>query len=314
MSSSPIMIDAATLRQHLPFPALIAALRAAFAAGAEAPLRHRHALGDADTLLLMPAWSNGADGTMGVKIVSVFPGNNRLGMAAVSSTYLLCDRATGRHLAVLDGGELTGRRTAAASALAADYLARDDARRLLVVGAGHVAGLLPAAMAAVRPIRTVRVWNHRPERRDRLVAALRADGFDAAATDDLAAEAACCDIVSCATLSTVALIEGAWLRPGVHVDLVGSYTPSMREVDDAVMSRARAYIDTDAALSEAGDITQALTSGALARAAIAGDLAALCRGEIAGRRDGGEITLFKSVGSALEDLAAARLAWASWPG
>lgn len=323
MSSSPIMIDAATVRRHLPYSALIAALRAAFVAGCEVPLRHRHALSDTDSLLLMPAWrrprdggANGAmgaemEGAMGVKIVSVFPGNNARGLAAVSSTYLLCDAATGRHLAVLDGGEITGRRTVGASALAADFLARRDSRRLLVVGAGHIAGLATEAMAAVRDIAAVRVWNHRPARRDGLVAALRAQGFDAAATDDLAGSAGWADIITCATLSTTPVIQGAWLRPGVHLDLMGGYTPQMRETDDAAIARARVFIDTEAALAEAGDITQPIASKVLAQDAIQGDLAALCRGLAAGRRDGGEITLFKSVGSAIEDLAAARLAYAA---
>jgi ornithine cyclodeaminase len=308
------MIDAATLRERLPFPALIAALRDAFLDGATVPLRHRHPLGGLNSLLLMPAWTErgeAARSALGVKIVSVFPGNNARGQAAVNSTYLLCCAETGRHLAVMDGGEITGRRTVAASALAASFLARRDARSLLVVGSGHVAGLTPSAMAAVRDIATVRVWNHRPAGALALARRLRDEGFDAEAVTDLRAAAGDADIISCATLSSVPLIEGAWLRPGVHVDLVGSYTPAMREADDAAMARARVFIDTEAALAEAGEITQALESGALRPDGIAGDLAALCRGDIAGRNDAEEITLFKSVGSALEDLAAARLACAS---
>jgi ornithine cyclodeaminase len=310
MSSSPIMIDAATVRRHLPYPALIAALRAAFVEGCEVPLRHRHALSESDSLLLMPAWSAASGGAAGVKIVSVFPGNNARGLAAVSSTYLLCEAATGRHLAVLDGGEITGRRTVGASALAADFLARPDSRRLLVVGAGHIAGLAAEAMAAVRGITEVRVWNHRPERRDALVLQLRAQGFHAEASDDLAQSAGWADIITCATLSTTPLIRGEWLRPGVHLDLMGGYTRQMRETDDAAIARASVFIDTDAALAEGGDITQPIDAGVLSRDAIRGDLAALCRGLATGRQDASEITLFKSVGSAIEDLAAARLAFA----
>ena len=294
----PAIIDQAETARRLPFPALIAALRAGFIAGADAPLRHRHDLAEAGgTLLLMPAWRGAA--TMGVKIVTVFPENGKRGLNAVSSTYLLCDGRTGQHLAIIDGNELTARRTAAASALAGDYLARRDARHLLVVGSGHVASMLPAAWAAVRPIDTVTVWNIRPEGAERLAASLRGQGFKAMAATDLQACVASADIVSCATLASRPLIAGRWLRPGMHLDLIGAYRPDMREADSEAMRRARVFIDTDAALAEAGDLTQA---GPLE---IQGSLTTLCRGEHPGRQNDGEITVFKSVGSAIEDLAAA---------
>jgi ornithine cyclodeaminase/alanine dehydrogenase-like protein (mu-crystallin family) len=255
----------------------------------------------------MPAWCAG--GLVGVKLVSVFPGNGARGLPAVSSSYLLCDGQTGRHLALIDGTEITGRRTAAASALAASFLARTDATVLLVVGAGHIAGLIPAAYAVVRPIRHVLVWNVRAAGAERLAARLRTSGFTAEAVSDLADAVQRADIVSCATLARAPLILGEWLRPGVHLDLIGSFTPAMREADDTAVRRARVFIDTDAALAEAGDLIGPLAGGALRRADIAGDLARLCHREVPGRRDGSEITLFKSVGSALEDLAAAALAY-----
>jgi len=296
--TGPEIVDQATTAARLPFPALIAALRAAFVAGAEAPLRHRHMLAEANgTLLLMPAWSGKA--ALGVKIVTVWPDNGRLGLNAVASTYLLCDGATGRHLAIIDGNELTARRTAAASALAGHYLARDDASHLLVVGAGHVASMLAPAWAAVRPIRTVTVWNRSAAGAERLAAALRGDGFDAQATTDLPAAVAAADVVSCATLAAEPVVLGTWLRPGTHLDLIGAYRPDMREADTAAVQMARVFIDTEAALVEAGDLTQA---GVLA---VEGSLFSLCRGEAPGRRSAAEITLFKSVGSAIEDLAAA---------
>jgi len=298
------LIDAAATRAALPMPRLIDALCRAFVAGAETPLRHRHALPDGASLLLMPAWQGPA---LGVKLVTVFPGNGARGLNAVSATYLLCDGATGRHLAIMDGNEITGRRTAAASALAGRYLARDDAAHLLIVGSGHVARLMAEAWRAVRPIVRVTVWNIRRPGADRLAAALRAQGIDAGATDDLAAAVAAADIVSCATLSHVPLVQGAWLRPGTHLDLVGAYLPSMREADDAAVRRSRVFIDTEAALVEAGDIIQPLHAGVIGRDDIAGTLFSLCRGEVPGRRDATEITLFKSVGSAIEDLAAATL-------
>jgi ornithine cyclodeaminase len=309
MLSGPRLIDAARTRAGLPMDRLIDALGRAFVAGAETPLRHRHALPGGASLLLMPAWQAG--GSIGVKLVTVFPGNGALGLNAVSSTYLLCDAATGRHLAILDGNEITGRRTAAASALAGRYLARADASHLLIVGSGHVAGLLAQAWRVVRPVTRVTVWNVRRPGADRLAAALRAEGFDAAATDDLAAAVATADIVSCATLSHAPLVRGAWLRPGTHLDLVGAYLPAMREADDEAVRRARVFIDTDAALAEAGDLIQPMQAGVIGRDAIAGSLFSLCRGEVTGRRDATEITLFKSVGSAIEDLAAATLVMSS---
>ena len=305
----PVVIDQARTRAALPFPRLIQALREAFIAGAEVPLRHRHAVAGGDgTLLLMPSWQGRT--AMGIKLVTVFPGNGARGLNSVFSTYLLCDGATGRHLAIIDGNEITARRTAAASALAGDFLARRDASRLLIVGAGHVAGMLAQAWAAVRPISAVTIWNPRPARAQALAVTLRAEGFDATANEDLESATRDADIVSCATLASEPLIHGAWLRPGTHLDLIGGYRPDMREADDATVKRARIYIDTDAALAEAGDLTQPLAAGVITRADIQADLAALCRGTAGGRTAGQEITLFKSVGSAIEDLAAAALVWA----
>jgi len=306
--AGPIVIDHAATRAALPFPRLIQALREAFIAGAEVPLRHRHAVAGGDgTLLLMPSWQGRA--AMGVKLVTVFPGNGALGLNSVFSTYLLCDGATGQHLAVIDGNEITGRRTAAASALAGSFLARPDAARLLIAGAGHIAGMMAQAWSAVRPIRTVAVWNPRPARAETLAAALRAEGYDAAATTDLESATASADIVSCATLASAPIIKGAWLRPGTHLDLIGGYRPDMREADDTAARRSRIFIDTDAALAEAGDLTQPLAAGIITRADILADLASLCRGNDPGRTAPEEITLFKSVGSAIEDLAAAMLVW-----
>jgi ornithine cyclodeaminase len=308
---APIVIDLARARASLAYERLVPALRAAFVAGAEAPQRHVHNLaapGAATaTLLVMPAWRGRS--VLGVKIVTVFPENGARGLNAVFSTYLLCDGATGRPLALIDGNEITGRRTPAASALAGDYLARRDAASLVVVGAGHIASGLAPAWASVRPIRTVLVWDIDAARAAALAASLAGKGFDARATDDLEAAVRQADIVSCATLATSPLVRGAWLRPGTHLDLIGGFRPDMREADDEAVRRARVFIDTEAALKEAGDLLAPLASGALRRDEVAGDLAGLCSGATGGRRDEAEITLFKSVGTALEDLAAAALVW-----
>jgi ornithine cyclodeaminase/alanine dehydrogenase-like protein (mu-crystallin family) len=297
-------IDAA-----LDFPALVAALDQAFRGGLTAPTRHHHVVpleGEADaTHLLMPAWG---EGVIGVKIVNVFPGNGARGLAAVQGVYVIQDGRTGQTLAVLDGTRLTAWRTAAASALAARRLARKDARRLTLVGSGALAPFLARAHASVRPIAEIVVWNHRPEGAKTLAARLGQEGFAAQAEEDLQNAVAGADIISSATLSTAPLFRGAWLEPGQHVDLVGAFNMTMREADDLALQRARVFVDTPDALEEGGDVAQAIRDGALAKSAVVADLAALARGA-PGRETDEEITLFKSVGASIEDLAAAALVW-----
>ena len=309
------MIDAAAVDRSLSFAGLVETLRTAFRDGAVQPVRHHHTIerpdGAASTLLLMPAWTDfqragtSDGGFVGVKIVTVSPDNNAVGKPAVMGLYLLLDGRTGEPLALIDGQRLTQWRTACASALAASYLAREDAASLLVIGAGALSPFLARAHAAVRPIRRIRIWNRTPANAGNVVAGLADLGLDVAVAADLDAAVAEADIVSSCTISTDPLVKGALLEPGTHVDLVGGFTPTMREADDEAIRRARVHVDTLAgATKEAGDIVQPLASGVLARDAIAGDLFGLARGEIAGRGSAQEITLFKSVGAALEDLAA----------
>jgi len=298
-------IDTETTRRHLGFPALIDALRAMFVSGCEAPARHVHHIGDAGTLLVMPAWRSGM--RLGLKTVTIFPANAAHRLPALHSTYLLFDAATGAPLAQIDGDEITSRRTAAASALAASMLARADASRLLIVGSGRVASLIADAMQAVRPLDEVTVWNHRAAGARDLAATLQAQGHAARATEDLADAVAHADIVSCATLSSTALIRGEWLRAGTHLDLIGSFTPQMREADAACFAISRVYVDTPEALAKSGDVLEAIAAGAFDPARLQGTLADLCLGTRPGRSDAGERTLFKAVGNALEDLAAAEL-------
>lgn len=302
------VIDADATRAALPFPALIEALRAAFAQGAVIPPRHHHTVVQPDgaqgILLLMPAWQAG--GYLGVKIATVFPQNGARGLPGVNATYLLCDGSTGVPVALIDGDQLTARRTIAASALAAGYLARDDSSRLLVVGAGRVGRLAAEAFAAVRPIRQVAVWNPSPARADALVETLWEQGFDAARADDLEAATRVADIVTCATLATAPLIRADWLAPGSHLDLIGGFTPAMREAEDGCFAGARVFVDTVEAVAEAGDLIDPIAAGVLDRAGI-GTLAELCSGTAAGRCDPHERTVFKSVGTALSDIAAAVL-------
>jgi ornithine cyclodeaminase len=210
-------------------------------------------------------------------------------------------------LALMDGDTITARRTAAASALAAGWLARPDAGHLLVVGAGRIARLLPAAYRCVRPIARVSVWARRAGAAAALVQALRADGFAAVAVDDLATAVSAADITSCATLSTAPLVQGAWLQPGSHLDLIGSFTPGMREADDACLAGAALFVDTEEALTKSGDLAVPLARGVITAGDLRGTLTALARGTSTGRRSATERTVFKSVGTALEDLAAAML-------
>jgi ornithine cyclodeaminase/alanine dehydrogenase-like protein (mu-crystallin family) len=296
--------DAAATARALAFPALIQALERMFRDGCEAPARQVHAVGDALTALIMPAWQPGR--YFGVKLVNVARGNAALGLPAVSATYQLFDANTGVPLALIDGGELTVRRTAAASALAASRLARADARHLLVVGAGRVGSLLAPAYRAVRALDDVMVWSRDPNSAERLAAALVVDGLPARAVTDLAAAASSADIVSCATLAAEPLIHGDWLAPGTHLDLIGGFTPAMREADDACFAGADVWIDTPDALAKAGDLMHPIASGALRPGDVRGTLAELCTAPSALRQAGAR-TVFKSVGTAIEDLAAAIL-------
>ena len=191
--------------------------------------------------------------------------------------------------------------------MAARFLAREDAGHLLVVGSGRVARLLPSAYREVRAIREVTVWSRDHDAALRLAAELSADGFDAHASGDLEAAVRRADIVSCATLSTEPLIRGEWLQAGSHLDLIGGFTPQMREADDACFAGARVFVDTAEALQKSGDLLGPMSRGVFAPADVCATLEALCRGAHPGRRDARERTVFKSVGTALEDLAAAML-------
>ena len=291
------------------------ALRDAFAGDIVVPVRHHHDIhrpeGEA-TLLLMPAWTGASqtEAFVGTKIVSVYPMNGARHLPAVMGTYLLMDGTTGAPLVTLDGARLTTWRTAAASALAARYLARKDAAILTMIGAGAMSPFLIRAHCAARPIERVLLWNHNPGRAHDLAAKLKAEGLPVEAVDNREAAIRQADIVSAATLTTTPLIEGAWLKPGTHVDGVGAFKPSMRETDDEVVRRASVFCDTKAgALKEGGDLFQPIRDGVIKAEDVKADLFDLARGTHQGRSKAEEITFFKSVGSAIEDLAAAIAVW-----
>lgn len=288
------------VHRALPWERLASAIEQAFVAGAEVPLRHAHALSASDTLLLMPAWNARLIVT---KLVTVIPG----AASTVCASVLALDRTSGEPLALLDGEAVTLRRTAATSALAARRLARADAESMLLVGTGRLAPWMARAHAALRPrLRRIEVWGRRPDAVAALARQLAAEGLPAASVNDLEPAVRRAGIVCCATTSTEPLVQGAWLAPGTHLDLVGGFRRDMREADDAAVAAAQVVVDTYAgALAEAGDLVQPLAAGRIDRRHVQAELAELLRGDHPGRQDPAAITLFKSVGTALEDLAAA---------
>lgn len=297
---------------HLPFDSLIQAIDAMFIEGCNVPLRQNHTIEcgpdqSAGTLLVMPAWQTGK--YIGIKTVSIFPSNTACGLPGLHSVFILIDATTGVPLSMLDGNTITSRRTAAASALAARFLSRSDASRLLLIGTGRVGSLIPEAYAAIRPIKSVAVWDVNTAAAQSLVASLNARGFSAELVTDIERATQQADIVSCATLSTEPIVKGSWLSPGTHLDLIGGFTPTMRETDDACFAETSVFVDTEEALLKAGDILSPMNSGVFSKEMTRATLTQLCRHERPGRRHRDEVTVFKAVGTALEDLAAATLAY-----
>jgi ornithine cyclodeaminase len=253
------VVTADEIDRVLGYPALVDALAEAFRAEIEAPAKIAHMIpqpsGHQAKFILMPAWTQNGERLIGCKLVSVFPDNARAGLPSVLGSYVLMSGDTGAPLAAMDGTRLTLWRTAAASALAARYLAREDAGHLVMVGAGALAPFLIRAHMSVRPIARVTLWNRTRSRAVRTAFALTAGGLDVEIADDLEAAVREADIVSCATLSDQPLVRGAWLKKGAHVDLVGAYTPKTREADNAAVARARVYVDCrESAPKGSGDI------------------------------------------------------------
>lgn len=311
------MLDAAAIRAATPWTALMEAIAETLAdPGASAPERHVHPLplpgGSQGSLLVMPAWRAGD--VVGVKTVTYFPTNSVTATPTINAGYLLFDGEGGRLVAALDGDELTVRRTAAASALAAGYLARPDARRLLVVGTGRLAPALALAHARGRDLGSIEVWGRRAGRAEAVADILATEGVDAVVAEDLTAAVGRADLICCATGATEPLIAGRLLRPGTHLDLVGSFRADMREADDEVLRRAAVFVDTRAGALRAGDLAGPLSRGVIGAGDILADLADLVTGRHPGRETSEQITLFKSAGFALADLAAARLVRERHPG
>lgn len=307
-----LVLDEKMTRAALPFPKLMEAIAKMFAGECVTPLRHHHDMKvpgeSAATLLLMPCWVPG--GHSGVKILNLFPDNHTRSLPTIIGQYLLSSARTGEMLALVEGGELTARRTAATSALASRYLSKEDATHMVMVGTGRLALNLVEAHSAVRPLKAVSVWGRDTSKAEVLVQQIEALGLSATVANDLSTACRGADIISCATLSNRPLVQGAWLKEGAHLDLVGAFKPTMRESDDTAVTRSRVYVDTyEGATHEGGDIVIPLQTGILDKADIQAELRQLVTGERQGRKSSQEITMFKSVGAALEDLAGAVLAY-----
>ena len=306
-------VSAEQLEKLLDYPSVVACLKEAFCGDYTVPNRHHHdfknpPMGVDSTLLLMPAWE--AEGFLGVKLIVVSPENSQFDLPAIQGLYFLFDKLKGTPLAQVEAKTLTGIRTAAASALASKFLSRENSERLLMVGTGALAPRLIHAHCSVRPIKEVVIWGRNFAKAEKIAASMQLEGMNVLATADLAKATTQADIISVATLSEEPLIFGENLRTGQHIDLVGSFKPNMREADDEVIKRAILYADVkEMATKESGDLAIPLEKGLIQMEDIKDDLFGLSRKKVLARQTDSEITLFKSVGHALEDLAAAKLAY-----
>ena len=302
--------DRENVASSLQYGILIEALRKAFSSKITAPERVQHTIknknGSDATLLLMPAWKIGEH--IGIKIVSVFPENTTNNMNAVHANYFLVNANDGKPVAVMDGTELTLRRTACASALAADYLVNKNVDTLLMIGTGNLAPHMIKAHCVVRNYSRILIWGRNEEKAERLALSLNIKDKEILAKNDIKEALNVADVISCATLTQKPLIMGDWIKPGQHLDLVGAFTPDMAEADSKAIAMSKVVVDTyEGALSESGELINALKEGRIKKKHILSDLRELVLEEKDIRTDSNDITLFKSVGTALEDLATAEL-------
>jgi ornithine cyclodeaminase/alanine dehydrogenase-like protein (mu-crystallin family) len=296
------LVNAQELVALLPMEAAIDALERAFG-GPQLPLapERSHLEVEGGTLLLMPA--SGPEG-VGVKLVTVAPGNPERGLPLVQAVYVLFDGETLSPVAIIDGAVLTAIRTGAVSGVATRYLAREDASRLVIFGAGTQARAHLDAMRAVRDVTILHVVSRTRERAEALVDRARTEGLEAAAADPSAVADA--DIICTCTTSREPLFDGSLLSPGAHVNAVGAFEPDARELDDATVRRGRLVVETrEAALAEAGDLVIPMIAGVIREADIVAELSEVVQGKEV-RRSSDDVTVFKSVGVAFEDLVVAR--------
>ncbi|XP_059629161.1 protein SAR DEFICIENT 4 [Cornus florida] len=317
----PIFIDTPTLRSLLSYKTLIHHLQTSLPSASstiQSPIRQSHQTSPSSSLLLMPSWSLSSSlPYIGVKLVTHHPHNSTLNLPAVHATYALFNSLTGQPLASMDGTELTLHRTSCVSALASMYLARPESQTLLMIGAGSLAPhLIRAHLTAIPTIKKVIIWNRTLDKARKLAQTMSSDdqlkGLCFESNGCLEEVVGAADIVSCATNSETPLVNGADLKAGTHLDLVGSFQHSMRECDDEAIRRGRVFVDNAAAMEEAGELVGAFERGVISREEIGGCLVELIRGEKVGRREDSEITVFKSVGSAVVDVVSAQLVYETY--
>jgi ornithine cyclodeaminase len=303
-----VVLDADDVARAAPYGELVDALRAGHLRAPAVCERIVYGPeGAPERFMALPAWQPGE--AIGIKLVTIFPGNPGNGLPSVQAVVLLFDGVTGEAQALIDGTELTYRKTAADSALGSQLLSRPDSRTLLMVGAGGLAPHLIGAHRAVRPsIDRVLIWNRTRAKAEALVAAGVADEV----VDDLDAGVAGADIVSTATMTREPLIRGELLRPGTHLDCVGAFLPDHREVDDDAVVRSELFVDSrHATLEEGGDLVIPIAAGVIDASHVRADLFELCRGEHPGRSGPDAITMFENGGGGHLDLMAARFVRAS---
>jgi alanine dehydrogenase len=313
-----LLLSAPEVKASLPMAEAIDAMKYAFAqlsAGrADAPLRTQMQIGRENATLVMPAHLAGS-GDLAIKVVSVFPQNSMLGLPTIHALVLALDSATGMPLALLEGASLTAIRTGAVSGAATDLLARDDARIAAIYGAGVQARTQLEAVCTVRAIEEVRVYSPDRKQAEQFVAEMAGRGpiptyIKVMPDADATAEDA--DIICTATTSSVPVFDGARLKPGVHINGIGSFLPSMQEIDTLTVQRSLVVVDSRAAaLAEAGDLIIPLQRGDITREHIIAELGEIVSGLHPGRIDADQITFFKSVGVAVQDAAAAGIALAN---
>ena len=298
----------------LEYKKLIEALREIFLSEYSMPLRHHHfyktSEGDENTLILMPVWNKQY---MGLKQVTVAPANSQANRSSIFAQYILSDSKTGQPLAMMNATELTARRTACTSALAASYLSREDAENLLIVGGGQVAKHLAQAHLAVRNFKKVSVWMRNPAKMEVFVRNLEGQGIPAECVKNLEESASQADLISCATPSKTPIIKGEWVKAGTHLDLIGSYKPDTRETDDIAIGKSSIFVDSRlGALHESGELALPIAAGIISENDVKADIVELIKGIHPGRTSSKEVTLFKSAGLAIEDLAAALLIYRNY--
>lgn len=313
----PVYIDQRFIETKTDFTELISELRKGFSnKDTLTPERHHHdfpnkQMGANTTMLLMPSWQDGKDA--GVKVVTLSPNNARLNLPSIQGTYIYMDALSAEVKAILDAKSLTNKRTAAASALASSYLSDPLSKTLLMVGTGALSPELIKAHCSVRPIKQVMIWGRNEEKAAAVKRFLAAEDFDLEVVGQLHEAIPKADIISVATLSKDPLILGKYLRAGQHIDLVGSFKPDMREADNEVVQKAKLFADVRLmATKESGDFAIPIEQGLIGLEDIIADLFDLSQQKQSFKRAEGDITLFKSVGYAMEDLIAARYYFKKW--